>query len=77
MTDHADDGRRDRTGAERPNQTFDADEVGASGANEADGGADATPVESYETDDGTVFYESENPLAWVQSSLTVTLQDSA
>ncbi|MFC6726586.1 hypothetical protein ACFQE1_19895 [Halobium palmae] len=73
MTDHADDGRWERTDAARPNQTVDAGAVDAHGA--SDGGA--ATVESYEADEGTVFYESENPLAWMQSSKTVTLQDSA
>jgi hypothetical protein len=78
MTDHAEDGRWDRADATRPNKAVDAD-----GADGVDHGAsdaaddDNSAVESYETDDGTVFYESKNPLAWVQSSVTVALQDSA
>lgn len=73
MTDHADDGRWDRTDTGCPNQTVDAEAVDADGA--SDGGV--ATVESYEADDGTVFYESENPLAWMQSSETVTLRESA
>ena len=32
-------------------------------------------VESYEVDDGMVFYDPQNPLAWVEASRTVTLTD--
>lgn len=66
MTDHADDGRWDRADAAHLDQAVDgADGAGLGG------------VEAYESDGGTVFYESENPLAWMQSSEAVTLRDSA
>jgi hypothetical protein len=32
-------------------------------------------VGTYETGDGVVFYDSENPLAWVQSATTVHLEE--
>jgi hypothetical protein len=34
-------------------------------------------VESYEVEDGTVLYDAENPLAWVESSNAVSLRDIA
>jgi hypothetical protein len=34
-------------------------------------------VESYETDDGVVFFDAQNPLAWVEASLTLRLSDCA
>uniref|UniRef100_A0A7D6GQ33 Uncharacterized protein n=2 Tax=Natrinema zhouii TaxID=1710539 RepID=A0A7D6GQ33_9EURY len=34
-------------------------------------------IESYEIDDGVVFYDAENPLAWVETSQTLTLEDLA
>jgi hypothetical protein len=34
-------------------------------------------TESYEVRDGVVFYDSENPLAWLQSDRTVDLDDAA
>ena len=34
-------------------------------------------IESYETDDGVVFYDAENPLAWVETSRTLSLPDLA
>jgi hypothetical protein len=34
-------------------------------------------VESYEVEDGTVLYDAENPLAWVESSDAVPLHDIA
>ncbi len=30
-------------------------------------------VEAYETEEGVVFYDAENPLAWVQADTTVAL----
>ena len=39
---------------------------------------DAGPsIESYETDDGVVFYDAENPLAWVETSRTLCLEELA
>jgi len=32
-------------------------------------------VEVYEADEGTVFYDAQNPLAWLQSSQAVTLSE--
>jgi hypothetical protein len=34
-------------------------------------------VESYEVDGGVVFYDAENPLAWVETTETVALSDLA
>lgn len=34
-------------------------------------------IESYETEDGVVFYDAENPLAWVETSRTLTLSELA
>ncbi len=33
-------------------------------------------VGTYEADGAVVFYDSENPLAWVQSQVTVTLEEA-
>jgi hypothetical protein len=33
-------------------------------------------VGTYEADDAVVFYDSENPLAWVQSRVTVRLDEA-
>jgi hypothetical protein len=44
--------------------------------NDADGGAlDATGV--YETDGEIVLYDTEQPLAWVQSDYAIPLEDAA
>ncbi|ACV49000.1 MULTISPECIES: DUF7331 family protein [Halomicrobium] len=32
-------------------------------------------TETYETDEGTVFYDAENPLAWLQTDSAVTLTE--
>lgn len=36
----------------------------------------AETIERYETDDGIVFYDSYNPLAWMKSSASVPLKES-
>lgn len=33
-------------------------------------------VEAYETDEGVVLYDAENPLAWVQSTTAVAITDA-
>ena len=33
-------------------------------------------TETYETDEGTVFYDAENPLAWLQTDTAVTLHNA-
>jgi hypothetical protein len=38
--------------------------------------AGADTVEAYETDDGVVFHDAENPLAWVQADDSVPLEDA-
>jgi len=39
--------------------------------------AEIATVESYEVDDGVVFYDAENPLAWVETTQAVALSDLA
>ncbi|MBX0321834.1 hypothetical protein EGH21_02195 [Halomicroarcula sp. F13] len=34
-------------------------------------------TETYETDEGTVFYDAQHPLAWIQTDTTLELQDAA
>ncbi|GCF14999.1 hypothetical protein Harman_29340 [Haloarcula mannanilytica] len=34
-------------------------------------------TETYETEEGTVFYDAENPLAWLQTDTALTLQEIA
>jgi hypothetical protein len=34
------------------------------------------PVETYETEEGTVLYDAGNPLAWIESSVTVTIKET-
>ena len=38
--------------------------------------ADAVATtESYDTDDGVVFYDAENPLAWIQTTLVFEISE--
>ncbi|WP_435361507.1 DUF7331 family protein [Haloarchaeobius sp. DFWS5] len=40
--------------------------------------ADGTEsIETYETDGGVVFYDAENPLAWLEATKTFALRDVA
>jgi len=49
----------------------------------SDGGTERTEprgtdtIESYETDGRIVFYDAENPLAWVETSRTLRLDELA
>lgn len=48
-------------------------EVSSPGSTERD----VESVEAYEIDDATVLYDAENPLAWIESSLTVRIDEAA
>ena len=39
--------------------------------------AGTATVESYEIEDGVVFYDAENPLAWVETTRTLSLEEQA
>lgn len=53
------------TGDERPNDV----------PQHADGTEPAASIEAYETEEGVVLYDAQNPLAWLQSTRTVALGD--
>lgn len=53
---------------------LDSAEAGLPEAAEPTG---VSSVEAYETDDGTVFYDAQNPLAWLKSATALTLEDQA
>ncbi|NHN42584.1 hypothetical protein G9C85_13235 [Halorubellus sp. JP-L1] len=36
-----------------------------------------TSIETYETNDGVVFYDAENPLAWLEANETCSLRERA
>jgi len=38
---------------------------------------DLASIESYETEDGVVFYDADNPLAWMEANRTVQLDEVA
>ena len=54
------------TGDERPNDV----------PQRTDGADPAESIEAYETEDGVVLYDADNPLAWLQSTRAVALGDS-
>ncbi|KAB1196918.1 MULTISPECIES: hypothetical protein [Haloferax] len=61
MTDHA--------APERWDGTIDGD--GPTGPTGAE------TIESYDIDGGVVFYDAENPLAWVEATKSMRLDDCA
>ncbi|WP_247728357.1 DUF4929 domain-containing protein [Halovivax limisalsi] len=40
-------------------------------------GVTVPSIDSYETEDGVVFYDTENPLAWVETDRTLCLDEFA
>ncbi|NHN47578.1 hypothetical protein G9464_08210 [Halostella sp. JP-L12] len=56
-----------------------SDHASAPGEHSADlpepAGVDS--VEAYETEEGVVFYDAENPLAWLETSQTLSLREQA
>ena len=45
------------------------------GGQRGDQPATETTVESYETDDGVVLYDAENPLAWMETTRPIPLDE--
>ena len=64
MSDHANQGHDERDSA-----AAEFEET------EALTGVDS--IEAYETDDGVVFYDAQNPLAWLKAASTLTLSEQA
>jgi len=60
MSNHANAGETDRSGDVRSEPALPAA---------------VETTETYKTDDGTVFYDADNPLAWLQTDDPVTLND--
>lgn len=61
LTDHASEHGRYSADEGRPNQ----------------GHAEVDSIEAYESDGKVVFYDARNPLAWVETTRAVSLQDLA
>jgi hypothetical protein len=57
------------------NHAPDGDEQQADDRESA--GAATGSIETYETNDGVVFYDAENPLAWVEANETYSLRERA
>lgn len=61
MSDHAPTGRDEQQSDERPSLPDEA--------------AEFEPIEAYETEDGVVFYDAQNPLAWMKATNAVRLTE--
>lgn len=53
----------------------DADETGSTEPQASPDGVET--VEAYETEGGVVFYDAENPTAWLEATRAVTLREQA
>lgn len=47
----------------------------SAGAERRNAGEGSTAVEVYETDGNVVFFDAENPLAWMETARTLTLEE--
>jgi hypothetical protein len=56
-------------------ERYPSDDRGAASETTEDGALEATGA--YRTEDGVVLYDTERPLAWVQSSSSVSLDEMA
>jgi hypothetical protein len=54
-----------------------SDPIRADRRDHADDHDPAVAVETYEIEDGVVFFDAENPLAWVETSAAIRLRDVA
>lgn len=50
---------------------------GSAGATRRTAGEESTAVEMYETDGNVVFFDAQNPLAWLEAGSTVALSEYA
>ena len=55
----------------------DAERRSIAGAASRVAGNESLAVEMYETDGNVVFFDAENPLAWLEAGSTVTLREYA
>lgn len=60
-----------------PDATTEQDSTGAQERPEPVVTEAVETTESYETEEGVVFYDAENPLAWMQAETVVELKDVA
>ncbi|MUV88296.1 hypothetical protein GJ631_17480 [Natronomonas sp. CBA1123] len=60
-----------------PNATSEQDSAGASERPEPVVADAVETTESYETEEGVVFYDAENPLAWIQAEHVLDLDEVA
>jgi hypothetical protein len=55
----------------------DVERRSIAGAASRAGREESVAVEMYETDGNVVFFDAENPLAWLEATSTVTLREYA
>jgi hypothetical protein len=54
-----------------------SDSTRADRRDRADDHGPSVDIETYEVDDGVVFFDAQNPLAWVEASAAIRLKDVA
>lgn len=60
-----------------PDATTEQDSTGADERPEPVVADAVETTESYETEEGVVFYDAENPLAWMQAETVIELEEVA
>ncbi|WP_442928640.1 DUF7331 family protein [Natronomonas sp.] len=60
-----------------PDTTSEQDSAGAAERPEPVVAEAVETTEAYETEEGVVFYDAENPLAWMQAEDVVNLEEAA
>ena len=58
-----------------PDAKAERDSAGAEGHPEPAVADAVAATESYEIDEGVVFYDAENPLAWIQTDTALLLEE--
>lgn len=62
---------------DEPSNPVDGESEGAAAARPEPAIGDELTTEWYETEDGFVLYDADNPLAWIQASEMVHLEEMA
>lgn len=55
----------------------ESDRRGIAGAERRTAGGESAAVEMYETDGNVVFFDAQNPLAWLEAGSTISLHEFA
>lgn len=63
--------------SDNANRGHDEQDSAAAEPGDAEALTGVDSIEAYETEDGIVFYDAQNPLAWLKAPRTLTLEEQA